>query len=188
MIWRTELDTYYHQMGFFQTCHTLFAEDLGFDYVSLWQSSEFSKPHDRDVRKNIRCEGRGFKCNLMSEDADSLQTAKVLEEPLEFHWWCREWKDEKRWATLICGHRRGFNCGATARAGAGFICAEKNTVIMFMACSAMDGDGLATVCGVGPEHPRDLDMDSPASLTPWKSGMLAGWYLVVSPVAYKHDM
>ena len=48
--------------------------------MSLWQSSEFSKPHNRDVRKNIRHEGGGFKYNLMSNYVDPLQTAKVLED------------------------------------------------------------------------------------------------------------
>ena len=70
--------------GFFQTCHPLFVKDLEFDYMSLWQSGEFSKSCNRDVRKNIRCEGRGFKCNLMSEDVDPLQMAKVFDDPLEF--------------------------------------------------------------------------------------------------------
>ena len=64
---------------------------------------------------------------------------------------------------------------------------RKKGVIMFMACSAVDEDGPATVYAVGPECPHDLDMDSPASLTPSKSGMLEGWYFVDSPTN-KHNM
>jgi hypothetical protein len=74
---------------------------------------------------------------------------------------------------------------ANAGAGAGFACAAKKAVIKFMACSAADDNGMVTVCAVGPERPRDLDMDGPVSLTPLKSGMLGGWYFVASPAAYK---
>ena len=170
--------------GFFQTCCPLFGKDLEFDYMSLWQSSEFSKPHNRDVRKNIRHEGGGFKYNLMSNYVDPLQMAKVLEDSADGAGSGKVRRDRPHQSVS----RGGGSIGAVnARAGAGFICAAKKAVIMFMACSAVDEDGPATVCAVGPERPRDLDMDSPASLTPSKSGMLEGWYFVDSPTD-KHNM
>ena len=79
--------------------------------------------------------------------------------------------------------RGGNSIGAVnTRVGADLICVAKKAVIMFMACSAVDEDGPATVCAVGPECPCNLDIDSLASLTPSKSGMLGGWYFIASLV------
>jgi hypothetical protein len=73
------------------------------------------------------------------------------------------------------------------RAGAGFACEAKKAIIMFIACSVAE-DGSTTVCDMGPECPRDFNMENPVLLIPSKSEMLGGWYFVASPAAYKEGV
>jgi hypothetical protein len=53
------------------------------------------------MRKDVWCEGRGFKCSLTIDNINSLQVTEVLEKPLDFSLQSGEWEGMKRWAMSI---------------------------------------------------------------------------------------